>query len=420
MNKLCYIFILFYTVSFSQIDTNEIIHLNNISDSCLRVGNYKNASRLAEHALELSNTRSFTPGIVKSSNILGTINYMQGNYPIALRYLFRSLQVQQLNKNIQEIGISYGNIGQVYEMQGKYGQSISFYQLALREFRKLNDTKNIANCYSNISSAYYNWNDIETACKYLKQAITLQKSINANDDLSSSYGNLGIFFKDKLQYDSSLYYFEKALKLKESINDLESMSVCYYNISQLLIEQHKYQLAKYRVVQSLKIAQDIGIKDQLSLDYAALARIDSLSGNYLSAYKYFTLHIRYRDSLINEEEIKTIAESEMNYKYEIKYAVTKSEYDKNLTISRVQQQRQKIVIIIGIIAFMLVAILCVYAYRNYLEKVKANKIISEQKLLVDDKQQEILASIRHAKKIQQMLLPSEKYIETQMNRLRNS
>ena len=47
-----------------------------------------------------------------------------------------------------------------------------------------------------------------------------------------------------------------------------------------------------------------------------------------------------------------------------------------------------------------------------------NKIISLQKDIVEEKQKEILDSIRYAKRIQNSLLPSEKYIEKNILKLK--
>jgi hypothetical protein len=41
---------------------------------------------------------------------------------------------------------------------------------------------------------------------------------------------------------------------------------------------------------------------------------------------------------------------------------------------------------------------------------KAEKQLSEQKKLIEEKQKEILDSIRYARRIQRSLLPTEKYI----------
>ena len=51
--------------------------------------------------------------------------------------------------------------------------------------------------------------------------------------------------------------------------------------------------------------------------------------------------------------------------------------------------------------------------------IEAQKqIVEEQKHLVDEKQKEILDSIHYAKRIQTVLMPTEKYIERNMHKLR--
>jgi hypothetical protein len=73
----------------------------------------------------------------------------------------------------------------------------------------------------------------------------------------------------------------------------------------------------------------------------------------------------------------------------------------------------------------LVLILAGFIFRSYRQKQKANIIISQQKSevekqknLVEEKQKDILDSIHYAKRIQQSLLPTEKYIEKKLNELK--
>jgi len=50
---------------------------------------------------------------------------------------------------------------------------------------------------------------------------------------------------------------------------------------------------------------------------------------------------------------------------------------------------------------------------------KQKAIIEKQKELVEEKNNEILASIRYAKRIQDALMTSQKYIERNIKRLKN-
>ena len=76
-----------------------------------------------------------------------------------------------------------------------------------------------------------------------------------------------------------------------------------------------------------------------------------------------------------------------------------------------QKEKERNYFIAG---FALVLLLAGFIFRGYRQKQKANEIISRQKLVVEEKQKEILDSIHYAKRIQQSLLPSEKYIERQL------
>jgi len=50
-------------------------------------------------------------------------------------------------------------------------------------------------------------------------------------------------------------------------------------------------------------------------------------------------------------------------------------------------------------------------FKRYKVSQAQKEVISKQKELVDEKQKEIMDSIKYARRIQESLLPTEKYIE---------
>lgn len=58
----------------------------------------------------------------------------------------------------------------------------------------------------------------------------------------------------------------------------------------------------------------------------------------------------------------------------------------------------------------------VFAYRNFLQKKKANVKIIRQKNIIEEKQKEILDSIYYARRIQRSLMPTEAYIRRCLGR----
>ena len=71
--------------------------------------------------------------------------------------------------------------------------------------------------------------------------------------------------------------------------------------------------------------------------------------------------------------------------------------------------------VIGGLAVVL--IFSLFIYRSLLQIKKKNKEITEQKKKIEEKQKEILDSIRYAKRIQDAILPREKYISETLKRL---
>jgi hypothetical protein len=129
-----------------------------------------------------------------------------------------------------------------------------------------------------------------------------------------------------------------------------------------------------------------------------------------------------RDSVLSEQNQKAAVQKEMQYIYEKK---TVADSIKNVEQVRVEAlkheqeiSRQRSYTYGGIIGFILMLIIAIISFRAFSNKRKANKEIEAQKQLLEDKQKEIIDSITYAKRIQQSHMPTERYIHSNMERLK--
>jgi len=91
-----------------------------------------------------------------------------------------------------------------------------------------------------------------------------------------------------------------------------------------------------------------------------------------------------------------------------KYNLLKKETEINLQNSLIlERNRQNKLLIIGLILISITLSIAVWAF---IQKNKSAKKIAQQKKEIEDKQKEIIDSINYAKRIQQSLLPTIKYI----------
>ena len=71
---------------------------------------------------------------------------------------------------------------------------------------------------------------------------------------------------------------------------------------------------------------------------------------------------------------------------------------------------QRIFTYAGIFAFIIMLFVAYVLIKSNRQKQKDNQIIVFQKMLVEEKQKEIIDSITYAKRLQNSILPSERYI----------
>jgi len=148
--------------------------------------------------------------------------------------------------------------------------------------------------------------------------------------------------------------------------------------------------------------------------------LDTLLGNFDGALVNYKKYIACGDSLLNEETTKKTVQAEMQYEFNKKEAAAKLEQEKKEAIAEAEKKKQKI-ILLAISGFGLLLLgFAVFAYRSFLQKKKANIEISQQKHLIEEKQKEILDSIYYVRRIQRSLLPHEKYIARNLQRLQNN
>lgn len=202
----------------------------------------------------------------------------------------------------------------------------------------------------------------------------------------------------------------------------------------------KAQEAFLHLYKALSIDNELGALNGLKYDYEALSTMyeqsgtllaDTVGGKLLSkeqmalkALYFYRKFIAVRDTIFSEESKKELVRKQMNFDFEKKGAATKAEQDKKDVIAAEEKQKQKIIIVSVSLGLILVLILALVILRSLRQNQKKNKIITEQKELVEhqkelveEKQKEIIDSIFYARRIQRALITPEKYIDKALNKL---
>jgi tetratricopeptide (TPR) repeat protein len=351
--------------------------------------------------------------------------YYKGEFIRALPLLLKAAKAFEEHKDKPALKNIYVNIGLVYSMQNNRKTALRFYQKALELARELGDKMVQVRCLLNIGGAYENQKKVEEAMKIYREGIQLAKQSDDINGLGQLMNNMGLIYDDKGEADSALVYYKEALKYSEASGDFHALAGIYGNIGYLLRTQGKAKEALGYMNKSLELSKESGDKHFVVEGFMNLAEIYGELKDYKKAYEYAMLYGRTKDTLVNEENGKSLIEMETKYETEKKDNEIKM-LSKDKELQKNQLFIQKLVIYAAVIVLLLLIAFAVSVRRSYRQKQRANILLEsrnqeilQQKDIIEEKNKDILDSIQYARRIQHSLLPTQFYIERNLNKLKS-
>ncbi len=402
-----------------QEDTNKVNTLVLISDKTWRDGNYDQAKKDAQEAYSLSEKLNFAKGKADAYNDLGNICTNQGNYPEALKNHFAALKIRDSINDKKGIGTSYNNIGNIYMYQGNLDDALTNQLAGLKIRIEVGNKKMIANSYFNIGNIYWHKKNYPEAMANHIKAMKIRQEIGDQLGVAYSQECIGLVYDDEGKYQDGLDNHSLAFQTERELGDKNGMAISILNMGFSCMRLRKYDDAREYANNGLQRAKEIHLQGSIEEAYELLANLDSVAHDYKSAFADYKLFISYRDSIFNSENTKKTVQAQMQYDFDKKESATKADQEKRDAVSQADAHRKNIVIVFVCCGLLLVAVFSVFLFNRFQVTRKQKGIIEHQKFLVEEKQKEILDSIHYAKRIQQSLMPTEKYIERNLNELKN-
>lgn len=382
-------------------------------------GKYDSSLYYCTTAKNIAISIGWKKGLAQSYNNIGLVYKNQGIYPEALKNHFAALQLREELGDKKGIAGSINNIGNVYQNQGNYTEALKYHFKALKFHEENGNKAGMAGSHNNIGSIYKDLRNYPEALKHHLESLKIKEGLGNNEvDMAYSYTNIGNVYKGMKDYEAALKNYNTSLKLLPQDEKL-ALSTTYINMAGVYIAQKKYAEAEKYSIKALTITKEIGELEGIKEAYHCLSDIYSETGRFDKALSTFKFFIAMRDSLMNEESTKKSVRLEMNYEFEKKEAAARLEQEKREAVTMAESRKQRVIIFSVCGVLCLVLAFAVFAYRSYIQKRKANEEIVLQKSIIEEKQKEIIDSIRYARRIQNALIPSENYISKTLLRLRN-
>ena len=338
---------------------------------------YDVAASYFYRALPMADKTNFLWLQSKIYNYLGIIFSDQGDSKKAVYYFRKTFEISSKLNDFAQQFVSANNIAVDYTVLGEYNKSLYFLGKAEQIIKKYKSDKRceyLVSIYGNKLDAYINLMDKENSKRQVDSMRKYVAICNGRQNAEISFNHfIGTFFIYTGEYKKALSYFERNINL---------------------VEKDDYQ-------EQQKLYKD------LKTCYLALK-------DFEKAFDAQSKYYQSNDSIANSNKIRESVELEGKYnnlKIENELEITKLKNNNN----ELKLKRNRTVFILGSIISFLMIISFAILTRLYRNNKKNNKLLIEKNKVIEEKQSEIIASIRYAKRIQESMLPSKKYINSKLN-----
>lgn len=326
-------------------------------------------------------------GMSMALNNIGVVYNIQGLYEKGYIYFQKSLEIEEELNNPGGIAYSLNNIGLINRKMGRFNKSIEFYRRSLNIKEQLKDQEGVAVTLINLGSVYEAINKEDSALNCYNKSLRIYLDIENDEGAGFAYNNIGNINKEKGQYNTALDYYLKALLYRKKINNLSGVASTMNNLADLYLLQKKPNLAKLYLDSCRQMAVDLNLNELLSSLYLNYTDYFRSVGNYDSALCYHIFYTAVKDSLLNENLHKQINELQTKYETEKKENQIKIQ-KADIEAQDAVIQKNKLEILILIIAGVFFVIIAVFIYNRYRFKAKTNKILSDK----NDELEELIAT----------------------------
>lgn len=352
----------------------------------------------------------------KSLMAYGSTYNLMNDFGTAAENLIEGLRIaEKLNDN-QLILRGYIGLGNMYCYNKQTGLGKGIYLKGLKIAEEIGSDVDRATLLNNIGAIYYRESNLKPdmlrqSASYFLKALEVLEKVGQKEPLIDKYNNLGLLYCDMGKTDSALFYLDKSKEIITEFNQPDYL-ITYYNYLGRVYETKKdFEKAEEAYTKSMEESRKLNDNDWVYENYLSMAGMYESEGDFRKAFEYYRMYSLLKDSVMNESNFAVASDIKNKFEREKKEA--------ELNQLKAEQAKNKIFNIALILVSVLVVISGIMMYSRFKIKSESERKLKIQNDIITQKNKDITDSINYARKIQQSILPNEKYFTREMRRLRN-
>ncbi len=340
--------------------------------------NHPLAFKLMDDAMSVADKRGLKQEMILLLKSQKT--FYTGNGKKLLDVCYKGLQLAEEIDDQRSVIDFYSSIGVHYLFVGEAKKALQMHFKCLAISKKIHYNIGIVGALIDIGSDYHALKDFEKKracffkCKpYLPEFDGTYYGVCICTAVAGAYGELKHF-------DSAHKYSYKGYLIARKIHDKVGMASSLVVVSGTLYDYGRLEEAEKYCLEALTLARETKFVTQLPDLYLILRGIHIKQHDYKKALEDYELHVRARDSLVNEKNRKDAIGKEFSYNYEKKETENKLLAKENL-IQQLQLRQHKSVLTGVGIGLFFILIISYLLLRQSRIKTTQQSLQLEQKLM---------------------------------------
>jgi len=396
-----------------------------LGDYFRELGDFDRSLKNLELCLKIGEEMDDSIGIAQTCNSIGNTYQRSGDFRKALASFQRSLTIKEKFNDKNGMANTYINIGNLYDHMSIYDKSEEYILKGVKLKQEMGDKHGVAGALNNLSIIY-------TRTKRVKKSIkTLELILKDYQDHLEPYlksavlGNLAEAYQSEGKPAKAMAMARESLAIRDGLGDSTEVSYTLITLADIEIENRNYDAAIMHAKRALQMGARMGLLNHVWDANISLAEAYAGKGDHKLSVDHYRNVIRLSDTLINSRAHTVIHEMDAKYESEKKEAeisklnTQRKIHELELGRQEADLSRQRWIMVFGALLIACMIAFSFVVFRSYKQKKRSNEKLQSAYNTIEEKQKEILDSIYYARRIQNSLLPSEKYIQKTLKKEQN-
>ena len=303
--------------------------------------------------------------------ILSMVHWRTGDREKAFSSLMAGLGLLRNSDYRDEWAWAEALMGGFYLDLEDYHQALPHIQVAERMFEEMEDVVGLTNCVTNRGVIHRMLGDYEQALLCHERGKDLAVGVGQMAMLARSQREMGQVYESMCYLTEAYQYYKDSLAMREEIKNIPGMITSQTDLGRVLAKQGEFDRAEQFLFMARKNAERIGVKPKLVDIFYEQAQLYKLAQEPMLALENYEAYMELKSEVEGEQSVLQIRNLQSMYEAE------KSRHETEI---------------------------------GRLRNVELRTLIEK----VEKQQEDIMASIRYARGIQDAILPSLSSIEKQL------